>query len=1158
MMRERYISTQIFLFIGILLMSLTMQAQTFQPIQLNITPNTGSCNSNGGNFQVSVPGETLTGDLIPVEITLPGTLSEACDINFTIDYSSPNGKLSYVTSGSVPLTQSGNTLTTINSLPGNDGQNFIVWFRFANHYTCNGEIGTINISFDACGTRCDTSVQVIARADNYWTIKKTFIIGNLTCGISTWRIWTKNSNPNPSSYGDYALSGTITETASVPVSSNGVISVNNYTGNNFIRNTYLQNCQNEGTVITNTANYNFTLGDGCTTMQGTISADSPVLSSPNANISFTKRIFSTSGYATGYPNSNIYSTSYEITPGCTGFYVVDIHNNGNVPWTNISIQDNLNIPGLNITSIYFPIGWTSVPALPAPLNQNFTFSASPNFVLQPGSSTSLTFYFTVDSTVPIGTNIPNTASVSYNAYNQGSSTTGSSGSNACQGVNCPTINTSIHDTIATANIHTIPPASKVRIKKCILNNPVGGLYQIGDTIHFRTIIYNSGSGSLTTSLTDGLNTSGQNLNLIGTPNYTYYENEYIGYQNNCGSGLSNQQPISFGLTNNSTLQNLDIDINGMPGICDMSRANYLVVDFDVVVMPQIYGSKTNTAYVNSMGSSANYSVDQSGVLEVNKYADQEFVENGGNFNYIIKVTNSGTVPMDHISISDQMPSCVLVEQGITVKDFAGNALTFNQSGNLTININPSVQLMPGQYLTITIPATKQGGSQCCNEQVTAKGTMITSSTLLEANFGSASEPAACVKSTECCDIPDFEAHLYENSNGTYQVAINGGAVPIQEVNISVIDYHVEYSQRECKPQDMGAFGTLLTQTQVLSGLLLDTNSNNTSSLSWTPGNPSVMNTSVDFDITKPNILNLDCCDVDFYFCIKVSIKDVNCNVCEKVICIEKKPNPCDISVKTLKNIYCTGDNLDVFWANTSQSLVNVYLIPTNAGSSITIATNQPANGNIVYAIPSTIDCNKKYKIVVQSVDNEECKDTSNIFKINCCETTACDCLGWKSNSILYKRKYVISVPSVSTSVSSRKKYDSAQTLNTVCGGNITLKTNQLFTFTSPQFNCTGYTNPSCQPEYKWIITNNASGVSSVTIGRTIDLSFNNPGTYTVEIAPECNGNNCDRCVFTIEVEGKIEVGNSSEKTNEQGSSKMGTISSQTQDWNSSRGNKTTK
>jgi uncharacterized repeat protein (TIGR01451 family) len=1152
-MKKVIIKINTLLLIGLLFISLSSIAQNFQPINLNTSPITGSCSANGGSFNVSIPTEVLSGDNIPLNISLPGTLDVSCDINISINYSSPNNKLQFVTSSNIVFSQTGNTLNTTNPLPGNDGQNFNVFFKFPNHITCNGELGTIRVTFEACGETCTTEVSIIARAANYWTVKKEFVIGDLVCGTSKWLVKIIDNNPNPSGYGNYKIQGTLTENVSIPVISGAVI---NISGNNWIPYKYvtLQNCQNAGTSITNDINYNFTLGDGCETMQGTASAVSPPLQSPNTSLDFTKSISSSSGIPY-YASSSGY---YELSAGCSAVYQIGIYNDGNVPWQINSISDVIptGITITGVSDVYWGMGYTGIdPNMwvnsPTITGQTYTFTpATSPYILNPGDYKSIYLYFDISS-APAGSLITNNAHINYNAGGVGNAGGGSG--TQCNGVNCPIIDQSIQNKDAAIDFMVVVPYPKEIFTKCITNQPAVNIYNIGDTVHFKFILGNGGSGSLNTTITDYLGLPNQNLQIVPSSiSYAYFENNSfasIGWP--CGNNFSNPQPINFVITPNTTdLQNPSFTISGLPGTCVFNRANYLVIEFDAEILVQIYGSKTNTAYTNSHQNSASYTIDQIGVLEVNKYADQEFVENGGNFNYIIEVTNSGSVPLDHITINDQIPSCVQINENIQITDFAGTNINYNISGNLSLNLNPTWQLLPGQTATITLPATKIGGGQCCNESVSAYGTMITSGVVLEANFGTSNEPAACVKSTECCDIEGFEAHLYENNDGSYSVMVNGGSVPIQQVDISVIDYHVEYNQRDCQPQDMGAFGMLSTQTQVFNGLLLDVSSNNTSNLTWMPGNPSVMNSGIDFTISKPNVLDLECCDVDFYFCIKVSVKDVNCNVCEKVICIEKKPEPCTIRIKAIKDSYCLKDTINISWTGvTSSGLVNVYIKPANGGSATLIASNQPDTGSLNWTIPTNMKpCDSDWVIIVANIDNpEECYDVSNTFTIRCCET-ACNCLGWQSEIITYFEKIIGTPHADSVNPTTKgKEYD------TSCGGIITLKTDLVYEFISPQFNCS---NATCTPEYSWIITNNATGVSGVTIGGTINLQFNSPGTYTVEIASTCDGIDCDKCSFTIHVEGKIITPNQTGRILTPGSGNI--TPTNTQDWNSSRSNKFSK
>lgn len=1097
------------LLVSVLLIGFIANAQTFTPINVNTTAVTDSC-TNVGDFTISIPSEVLSGENIPLNISLPPT---GCPIDINISYSSPNNKIEYVLPTSLyDFSDTGNTTTNDNpiSVVGGDGINFNIFYKFPNYITCNGEIATFTVTFTSCNTTCTATVSTTARAANYWTIEKNFVRGNMVCGISDWSFKVKNNNPNPSGFGGYKIQGTITENPTSPytVVGNSVFSI---TGNKYGVNipASLNNCGNIGDVITNTASYNFTLGDGCETMSNTVTATSPSLEEPRPSLNFTKNISPFGG----------------ISPGCQGKYRISISNNGNVPLQINSVTDSIPTSDITITNVIVPTGFVNNNLI-SDTDFIFTTLANSPIILDPGEHTSIYFNFTVNSDAIIGSTISNTAYIEYNAIGT-SSTNNSNTTINCPSINCPPVDEGVLNDNNTANFTVVAPSAKEVFYKCVTNQPAGNIYNLGDAVHFKYILGSGGAGNLTTNITDYLGLQSQNLQILpGSITYTYYEHKplYRDYSN-CNDNFTNPQPITFDVTSNTTnLQNPIFNISNMPGTCDYGYGNFLIIEFDAEVLLQVYGNKVNTAYTNTNQSSASYTIDQFGVLSVDKRADKEFVENGESFNYIIEVTNNGSVPLDNVSISDQIPSCVQLGELIDAKDFAGDSININLGGTpsaLQISLPSTWQLMPGQTATFTIQATKTGEGTCCNESVTASGTMITSGVVLDAIDGSASEPAACVKSTKCCDIQDFEASLYENADGSYSVEINGGAVPIQQVDIAVIDYHLEYSQRDCQPQDMGNFGQLSTNRPLLNGLTFETNTNNTSNLTWLPGNPDVMNTSVNFYITKPNVLDLECCDVDFYFCIKVTVKDVNCNVCEKVICPEPyvEPEPCAISVKDVNTEYCTNDTINISWSGANSSgNVNVYLVTDNGGSPIQIAYNQPETGSLNWSIPAFTnekECDINWKIVVVDPSNEGCVDVTNTFLIKCCEKK-CECGDWKTNAVRIEQKIMVDLY---YEISKEKKHTKNPILEPFgqyeirCGGALELKKGT-YQITSPMYGCEG----DCRATYRWILKDLSTGQVTHGVGNTFNHNFNYSGKFKLFFIPECGGNECGGCEIIIAID----------------------------------------
>ena len=177
------------LFLGFLLVASNNIKAQLIPSTAAITVNSSlvirNCTLGSyGNAQISVPTESLTGDNILLNITLPATAT-GCTKSIKITNSA---NLNFVSSVISFVPAGTNIYTNAAILDPINGQNFNVIYQFPTGTTCNNAIGNFTVEFTInCGgtiTTCTATVSVKARADNYWSIRKIFKNGDLVICIS--------------------------------------------------------------------------------------------------------------------------------------------------------------------------------------------------------------------------------------------------------------------------------------------------------------------------------------------------------------------------------------------------------------------------------------------------------------------------------------------------------------------------------------------------------------------------------------------------------------------------------------------------------------------------------------------------------------------------------------------------------------------------------------------------------------------------------------------------------------------------------------------------------------------------------------------------------------------------------------------------------------
>jgi len=382
----------------------------------------------------------------------------------------------------------------------------------------------------------------------------------------------------------------------------------------------------------------------------------------------------------------------------------------------------------------------------------------------------------------------------------------------------------------------------------------------------------------------------------------------------------------------------------------------------------------------------------------------------------------------------------------------------------------------------------------------------------------------CSNPGPCCNIANLTAALSEN-NGVYNLALNAGSVPIQEVEISMIDYHAVYNEPDCKPLNMGSnggnIGNMTTTTLNLSSLVLSTtnnNQNNSHVLTWLPGSAAIINNQISFTVQKPAVLNLTCCNVQFWFCIKLRVKDINCNVCEKILCYPSTPaGVCDC-----KGTGWIKDKPVNIMNSTGQSVGSV---PCGGTGSVTLQKNVSYQFNAPPFACNPARCLPTYKWKILQGTSVVGSGTGNPFSytfttagtfvvtitpycgnLSCdpCKFTViirepqgCDCsgTGW-----IKDKPFVVQTAAGQVAAS------------IPCDGNLTLPTIGSYQFTAPGFLCS---NPAaCPTSYKWEVTGSATGTGS---GTTFAFNFPVFGPYTIVVTPYCGTQPCQPCKLNINI-----------------------------------------
>ncbi len=717
-------------------------------------------------------------------------------------------------------------------------------------------------------------------------------------------------------------------------------------------------CEPAGTVVTNCVKYNFCLGKEVTLVANPVDWDIQKARSSDSKISSaasipppggpigppikpccanaTKEVCAsvtlvgTATTSANFSKSLTYANNLNYAPGCEGEYQIIVANNGNIPLNNLVISDTfpagIQVFQISVTASGTSMGYDVPFGSPTTgfntsgpnYSQTWSSGFPTNFKLNTTSGTLLggTIIIKIKFKIvaAVGTTIKNCANLNYSGTYDG-------WINWC-GIQLPPPNQNVSAPQSCVSFIVQEPKAIPGITKCI----VGGQqsFSVGDTITFRIVVSNHGAASFSGNLADLLGTTSlQNLGLVaGSVKYSYGTGSFNPYLTTpgCINSFSNisTTPPSWVSVTQQTSQNLGWSISNMPGNCELETASYLVIDYKAIVLPQSFGNYINTAKLatstGTLNGLAYYNVLRTAQISTIKQVNTAFVEPGQSFNYIIVVKNEGSVALKNIKVEDTLPSCVTyTARSAKYLDVNGTMISSVSVAwaSPTFTFPSTLILQPGESVELTVTVTRNANDQnkqCCNPS--ARGSGITNDA--SADVISDVDGPVCVTSSLCCNIKDLNVSFATTAmNGGIVPAfwITGGTVPIQEIEISLIDYHAEYNAVACKPANMGNlfghiqpfngyYGTNYYNFNSLpfSGspsLQLQTVVNPVNnSLTWSGSNPINLSTAgggnfnglIALNFIAPDIVNLDCCTGRVYYCFKVRVKDANCNVCEKIVC----------------------------------------------------------------------------------------------------------------------------------------------------------------------------------------------------------------------------------------------------------------------------------
>ena len=125
---------------------------------------------------------------------------------------------------------------------------------------------------------------------------------------------------------------------------------------------------------------------------------------------------------------------------------------------------------------------------------------------------------------------------------------------------------------------------------------------------------------------------------------------------------------------------------------------------------------------------------------------------------------------------------------------------------------------------------------------------------------------------------------------TADIFLNSGGVALNVLNLSIPNYTLLTNEecRKCNLSNVANFGKILN-LPIIAGVTPTFTSPGSGSgfeIVYHFPTPTVVNQNVQLDLQFPPSLDLSCCKNMVDYCLKVSMIDENCQVCESLICLD--------------------------------------------------------------------------------------------------------------------------------------------------------------------------------------------------------------------------------------------------------------------------------